>query len=79
MTPEQVANSFFSSEEFTNRNLDGEELVKILYRVYIGREADQEELNTWVEKLNNGTKLQELVKTFSKTREFQAIISSMID
>ncbi len=79
MTPEQVANSFFSSEEFENRNLDGEELVKILYRVYIGREADQEDLNTWVEKLNNGTKLQELVKTFSKTKEFKAIISSMID
>ena len=79
MTPEQVANSFFSSAEFTNRNLDSESLVKTLYRVYLNRDADQEGLAAWTEKLNNGTTLQELLKSFSKTSEFKAIISSMID
>ena len=79
MTLEQVANSFFSSAEFINRNLDSDAQVKILYKVYLNRDADQEGLAAWTEKLNNGTTLQELLKAFSKTSEFKAIISSMIE
>ena len=76
-TPDQIARGFLFSGEFESRNIGGEELVKILYRVYLNREADAEGLATWTQKLNEGTSLQELLNTFSRTSEFKAVVKSM--
>ena len=46
-TPDQIARGFLFSGEFESRNIGNEELVKILYRVYMNREADAEGLATW--------------------------------
>ena len=42
MTPKSVAQSFIASEEFKNKNLDNEEYVKTLYRMFLGREAEED-------------------------------------
>ena len=76
-TPDQIARGFLFSGEFESRNIGGEELVKILYRVYLNREADAEGLATWTQKLNEGTSLQELLNTFSRTNEFKAVVKGM--
>ena len=76
-TPDQIARGFLFSGEFESRNIGGEELVKILYRVYLNREADAEGLATWTQKLNEGTSLQELLNTFSRTSEFKAVVKGM--
>ena len=76
-TPDQIARGFLFSGEFENRNVGSEELVKILYRVYMNREADAEGLATWKQKLDEGTSLQELLNTFSRTGEFKAVVKSM--
>ena len=76
-TPDQIARGFLFSGEFESRNIGGEELVKILYRVYMNREADAEGLATWTQKLNEGTSLQELLNTFSRTGEFKAVVKNM--
>ena len=76
-TPDQIARGFLFSGEFESRNIGGEELVRILYRVYLNREADAEGLATWTQKLNEGTSLQELLNTFSRTSEFKAVVKGM--
>ena len=76
-TPDQIARGFLFSNEFKGRNVGNEDLVKILYKVYMNREADPEGLKTWTEKLNGGMSLQALLDTFAKTNEFKAIVKKM--
>ena len=76
-TPNQIARGFLFSNEFKAKNLGNEELIKILYKVYMNREADPEGLKTWTEKLNGGTSLNDLLDTFSKTNEFKKVVSEM--
>ena len=76
-TPDQIARGFLFSAEFKNRNVGNEDLVKILYRVYMNRDADPEGLKTWTEKLDSGTGLNALLDVFSKTGEFRAIVNAM--
>ncbi len=76
-TPDQIARGFLFSNEFKAKNVSSEELVKILYRVYMNRDADPEGLKTWTEKLNNGTSLKDLLDTFAKTNEFRKVVSEM--
>ena len=76
-TPDQIARSFLFSNEFKGKNIDNEDLVKILYKVYMNRDADPEGLSTWTEKLDSGTSLDDLLNTFSKTGEFKKVVSEM--
>ena len=78
-TPDQIARGFLFSQEFKNRNIGNEELVKILYRVYMNREADPEGLATWTAKLNEGMALKDLLDTFSKTNEFKKVVNALKD
>ncbi len=76
-TPDQIARGFMFSNEFKAKNTANEDLVKILYRVYMNRDADPEGLKTWTEKLNNGTSLKDLLDAFAKTSEFKKVVSEM--
>ena len=76
-TPDQIARGFLFSNEFKGRNVGNEALVKILYKVYMNRDADPEGLATWTEKLDNGTSLNDLLNTFSKTGEFKKVVNEM--
>ena len=76
-TADQIARGFLFSGEFKGRNIGNEELVKILYRVYLNREADTEGLATWTQKLDEGTGLNDLLNVFAKTNEFKAVLKNM--
>jgi len=76
-TADQIARGFLFSGEFKGRNIENEELVKILYRVYMNREADPEGLITWTQKLDEGTGLNDLLDVFAKTNEFKAVLKDM--
>ena len=76
-TPDQIARGFLFSNEFKAKNVSSEELVRILYRVYMNRDADPEGLKTWTEKLDNGTSLKDLLDAFAKTNEFKKVVSEM--
>lgn len=66
----QVANGFFGSLEFTNRNLSNEQFVKTLYKVFFDREPDQAGLETWVNALNNGTSRSQVIAGFTASTEW---------
>ncbi len=76
-TPDQIARGFLFSNEFKGKNLNNETVVKILYKVYMNRDADPEGLKTWTEKLDNGTSLNDLLDAFAKTSEFKKVVNEM--
>ena len=78
-TPDQIARGFLFSQEFKNRNVGSGDLVKILYRVYLNREADPEGLAAWTAKLDGGTDLKDLLDAFAKTGEFKTVLKDLAD
>ena len=76
-TADQIARGFLFSEEFKGKNTSNEDLVRILYKVYLNREADPEGLQTWRRKLEEGMTLRELLDIFAKTKEFRDAVSDM--
>ena len=75
-TPVQVAELFFFSAEFTNKKLTNTEYVKVLYRTFMGREADQAGLNYWVGRLNKGESRKTVLESFASCEEFKKIVKS---
>ncbi|MBQ8982741.1 MAG: Ig-like domain-containing protein, partial [Lachnospiraceae bacterium] len=75
-TPEQVAESFFFSAEFQNKNLNDEEYIKTLYRTFMGREADASGLQHWLNELKRGCTREEILHRFAVSDEFKQIQAS---
>ena len=74
-TPKEVAESFLHSEEFKNKQLNDEEYVKVLYRMFLGREAEEEGLNYWLNELKSRSR-DDIVSGFSDSPEFGGIMES---
>ena len=75
-TPKQVASGFVFSQEMINRNLSNGELVDMLYRLYLGREADPPGRENWVTLMENGMTLEQLNDGFADSQEFANIVAS---
>ena len=69
----KVAQGFVDSDEFKARNLSDEEYIKVLYRAFLGREADQGGLNAWINVLDSGLSRMHVFKGFAESNEFTAI------
>ncbi|MDE5872278.1 MAG: DUF4214 domain-containing protein, partial [Lachnospiraceae bacterium] len=52
------------------------EYIKVLYRAYLGREYDEEGLNTWLEQLQSGASRETVLRGFTNSVEFRGIINS---
>ena len=71
-----VAVSFLNSREFLDKGLNNEEYVKVLYRTFLGREADEGGLNDWKGQLDRGEKSRDdIVSGFSGSVEFSNIMA----
>lgn len=76
-TPAKVAKGFIFSQEFTSKKLSNREYVKVLYRVFMGREADASGLSYWVGQLDSKKRTRENVfNGFAGSKEFQSIVKS---
>ena len=76
-SPRLVAYNFVFSPEFQNKLPGNEQFIRILYRLYLYREADEEGLAGWIEELESGVSLQEIVVGFADSPEFKAVVRSM--
>ncbi len=76
-TPKRVAYEFVFSPEFQGRLPGNEAFIRILYRLYLNREPNAEELGGWVAMLEGGTSLEEIVKGFADGAEFRALVREM--
>jgi hypothetical protein len=75
-TPKAVAKNFVFSGEATKKNLNNTEFVKMLYRLYMGREADNGGLKYWVGLLDKGTSRQKVNDSMAGSKEFTEIVKS---
>lgn len=69
----EVAAGFLFSEEMKLRNLNNEEYVELLYRVFLARKPDDAGKADWVSKLENGMSRQYVMNGFSGSAEFTEI------
>ena len=75
-SPEKVAFGFFFSDEMKKKNLSNEEFTKVLYRVFLNREADSAGLESWVKLLKDGMRRQAVMYGVSKSQEFGDVLRS---
>lgn len=75
-TFEEVAEKFVNSEEFLTYDYNDEDYLKILYQIFLGREADDYGLNHWLEYLESGKTRNDVLPMFSYSSEFTEIIAS---
>ena len=76
-TPKQIAHDFVFSAEFQDKQLSNEDTIRVLYRLYLYRQADEEGLAAWVAQLDAGVSLDEVVNGFAESAEFTAIINGL--
>ena len=78
-TPQQVATGFVMSTEMNaaqKATTDPDALLDSLYRLYLGREADEGGKAYWKDKLANGMTVEELNAGFANSAEFSGIVDS---
>ena len=75
MSAENVAKSFFSSQEFINRNLSNSAYVETLYQTFMDRPSDAGGKQYWIDKLNSGMSREQVLEGFSRSAEFSEIMS----
>ncbi len=77
-TPQNAARLFVFSDEAINRNLSNAEYIKMLYRTFMGRECESDEiLNGWVGYISTqGHTRDEAFELFAGSTEFADIVRS---
>ena len=76
-SPKAVAKEFVFSGEFQSKLPGNEEFIRILYRLFFDREPGAEELSGWVQMLEGGTSLEEIVNGFTSSAEFKGIVNGL--
>ena len=66
----EVADGFLHSVEFSSRDLDNEEFVNTLYKVFFDRQPDAEGFRNWMTALENGTARSEVISGFTSSAEW---------
>ena len=71
----RIIEGFVCSDEFMNKKLSNEAIVKVLYRTMLDRTADEEGLKGWTKALDDGYKIQHIINRFCGSAEFTKICS----
>ena len=76
LTPQQVADSFVFSKECLDKDLNNTDFVKMLYNLYMDRNADQSGLNYWLQRLKSDMSRKMVAASFGASNEFKQIVAS---
>ena len=72
LTATQFAKALINSKEFNNRNLNNGDYIKVLYKAFFDRKADEDGYNNWLEILDSNLKTRdEVLDGFLNSKEFQ--------
>lgn len=72
-TAKEVAYGFVFSQEFKEKNLSDADFVKLLYSVFMNREADEAGFNAWMKVLKDGQSREHVFNGFADSNEFREI------
>ena len=75
-TAKEAAHGFVFSNEFIKKDLSDREYVKVLYRVFMDREADGGGLSSWEKVLKEGKSREHVFNGFADSAEFRKICQS---
>ena len=75
-TAAEVAQGFFFSEEFQNKNYSDAQFVEILYRTMFGRKSDDGGKQYWLDCLANGVSREYVYHGFAESQEFSNLCDS---
>lgn len=67
---DSVAKGFVLSPEFTNRGVNDNQFLDILYRAFFDREADTDGKNLWLSQLGAGVSRSQVLNGFLASQEF---------
>lgn len=73
LTGADLGKSLVASPEFQGKNLNNTEFVSVLYRAFLGRNADTAGLNKWTGILANGQSRIQVLAEFINSSEFKNI------
>ena len=66
----EIAMAFTFSDEYTNKNTDNSEYVRMLYKALLNREPSSDEINMWVSGLNDGYSRKYIFSQFASSQEY---------
>ena len=72
----EVASGFVFSDEMENKHLNNEGFIKVLYRLYLGRGAEQNGLNFWKQKMDEGMTREQVNEGFADSHEFMNLVAA---
>ena len=72
-TAKQAAFGFVFSSEFQNKHLSDTDFIKVMYRVFLDREADASGLSAWGNVLRGGGNREHVFNGFADSPEFREI------
>lgn len=72
-TGSDAAANFVFSTEYDNKGVTKTEYIKMLYRVFMGRECDQSGLQFWRQKMREGWTREQVFASFVSSEEYAAI------
>lgn len=72
----EVAAGFVFSDEMKGKQLSDEAFIKMLYRLYLDREAEEAGLNFWKNQLKGEMTREEVNEGFANSREFAGIVAT---
>ncbi|MDD3520959.1 MAG: DUF4214 domain-containing protein [Actinomycetota bacterium] len=75
-TGSDVAKGIVLSNEFIGKKYDNSSFVKIMYKAFFNREADNIGYNTWLAKLNSGVSREKVLEGFLQSQEFVSLCSN---
>lgn len=80
MTAQQVAAGFAASDEFSSRTsgLGHDQLIDFMYHNTLGREPEAEGKAGWVDALDHGLTVGDMLLTFAQSAEHQALMAPHI-
>ncbi len=74
-TAAQVSYGFVFSDECVNRGMNNADFVEMLYKACFGRNSDSEGKQYWINRLNTGTRREDIFWGFANSDEFNKMIA----
>ena len=74
----ETISSFFLSREFVSRNFTSEVFLDKLYRCILGREADDEGKQHYLDRYSGGDKIQAIVNELINSAEYRQNVENKL-
>lgn len=72
-----VVKGFVNSKEFQSLNMGNREYIEVFYRIILGREPDEEGVQSWLKVLDQGFSRKKVLEGFVNSQEMKLLCADM--